>query len=128
MPKRHYPRLLKESKSVTLGVNNTYASPTVINFFPPYYTCFLAGCQIVFGGTFGTGETATAKMDLLYEDGTMSSIEKSATATGTITLLEVDLFSLISPDKRIRTILLYGKSNMSSTNVTITFLLRGWYI
>jgi hypothetical protein len=128
MPRRHYPRVLKESKSVTLGVNNTYGSPTVINFFPPYYCGFLDGIQIVFGGTFGTGETATAKIEFLYEDGTQTYIEKSATATGTIALAESDLYNLLSPDKRIRTIFMYGKSSLASTSVTITFLLRGWYI
>jgi len=128
MPRKHYPRILKESKSVTLGVNNTYGSPTVINFFPPYYCGFLNGVQIVFGGTFGTGETATANITLLYEDGTQTYVEKSATATGTVVLTESDLFSLVSSDKRIRTIFMYGKSSLSSTSVTITFLLRGWYI
>lgn len=68
-------------------------------------------------GTFSAGETVTIMITAIYHDGTISSITKSATAPGSITLNTADLSGLYIHDKHIKRIDVAVASSAPSTSV-----------
>jgi hypothetical protein len=104
--------------SVAVGTGNAYGSASAITTLSGRVT--YPRVKITWGGTFGTGETVTVKVEAVYTDGTTAYVEKSATATGSIWLTDDDVLSLITQGKDIVKLNVYAKTNLSSTTVTVT--------
>jgi hypothetical protein len=103
---------------VTVGTNGVYGSASTIT--SPSNIITYPRVKITWGGTFGTGETVTVKVEAVYTDGSTAYIEKSATATGSLWLTDDDIISLITQGKDITKLNVYAKTNLSSTSVTVT--------
>jgi hypothetical protein len=104
--------------SVTVGTGGAYGSASAITTLSGMIT--YPRIKITWGGTFGTGETVTVKVEAVYTDGTTAYVEKSATATGSTWLTDDDIISLITQGKDIVKLNVYAKTNLSSTTVTVT--------
>jgi parallel beta-helix repeat protein len=104
--------------SVTVGTGGAYGSATAIT--TPSGRVTYPRVKITWGGTFGTGETVTVKVEAVYTDGSTAYVEKSATATGSLWLTDDDIMSLITQGKDIVKLNVYAKTNLSSTTVTVT--------
>jgi hypothetical protein len=104
--------------SVTVGSGGVYGSASVITSQSGLIT--YPRIKITWGGTFGTGETVTVKVEAVYSDGTTAYVEKSATATGSLWLTDDDILSLITQGKDIVKLNIYAKTNLASTTVTVT--------
>jgi len=109
--------------SVPIGTANTYGSPATITSPSGRITFFRL--KITWGGTFGTGETVTVKVEAVYSDNSTAYIEKSATATGSLWLSDDDVLSLIAQSKNIVKLNIYAKTSASSTSVTVTVDIYG---
>jgi hypothetical protein len=104
--------------SVTVGTGGVYGSAKTIT--SPSGVITYPRVKITWGGTFGTGETVTVKVEAVYSDGTTAYVEKSATATGSLWLTDDDVLALITQGKDIVNLNIYAKTNLSSTTVTVT--------
>jgi hypothetical protein len=104
--------------SVTVGTGGAYGSATSIT--TPSGRVSYPRVKITWGGTFGTDETVTVKVQAVYTDGTTAYVEKSATATGSLWLTDDDVLSLITQGKDIVNLNVYAKTNLASTTVTVT--------
>jgi hypothetical protein len=105
-------------KSVAVGTGGAYGSATAITTLSGRVT--YPRVKITWGGTFGTGETVTVKVEAVYSDGSTAYVEKSATATGSLWLTDDDILALITQGKDIVKLNVYAKTNLSSTTVTVT--------
>jgi hypothetical protein len=76
--------------------------------------------KIAVGGTFGTGETVTVKVEAVYSDGSTAYVEKSYTAVKTEWLTDDDIEALITQGKDITQLQVSASSNLASTSVTVT--------
>jgi len=114
-----------ETKSVSVGTGNAYGSAT--SFRPRSYRITqIQGIKITWSGTFGSGETVTAKITAVYRDGTSYYVEKSATATGSLWLSYDDLATLLQGwPKEIKRIDAQAKTNLSSTSATVSVQVLG---
>jgi len=114
-----------ESKSVAIGTGNAYGSAT--SFRPrSYRITHVGGVKITWSGTFGTGETVTAKITAVYRDGTSYYVEKSATAAGSVWLSSDELATLLQGwPKEIKRIDAQAKTSASSTSVTVSVQVIG---
>jgi hypothetical protein len=104
--------------SVSVGTGGTYGSASAIT--TPSGRITYPRVKITWGGTFGTDETVTVKVEAVYTDGSTAYVEKSATATGSLWLTDDDIMSLITQGKDIVQLNVYAKTNLSSTTVTVT--------
>jgi len=104
--------------SVAVGTGGAYGSASAIISLSGVIT--YPRVKITWGGTFGTGETVTVKVEAVYTDGTTAYVEKSATATGSAWLTDDDVLSLITQGKDIVKLNVYAKSSAASTSVTVT--------
>ena len=104
--------------SVAMGTSNAYASATAIKSLSGVIT--YPRVKITWGGTFGTGEIVTVKVESVYSDGTSTYVEKSATAVGSLWLTDDDILSLITQGKDIVKLNIYAKTNLASTTATVT--------
>ena len=104
--------------SVAIGTGGAYGNASTITTLSGTVT--YPRVKITWGGTFGTGETVTVKVEAVYTDGTTAYVEKSATATGSLWLTDDDVLSLITQGKDIVKLNVYAKTNLSSTTVTVT--------
>ena len=104
--------------SVTIGTGDAYGSATSIT--SPSGRISYFRLKITWGGTFGTGETATVKVEAIYSDGSTAYIEKSATSAGYLWLTDDDLLRLVAQGKDIVQLNVYAKTNLTSTSVTVT--------
>ncbi|RSN72959.1 hypothetical protein [Candidatus Methanodesulfokora washburnensis] len=103
---------------VSIGTSGSYGSATSITSLSGIIS--YPRVKITWGGTFGTGETVTVKVEAVYRDGTTAYVEKSATAVGSLWLTDDDIMSLITQGKDIVRLNIYGKTNLPSTSVTVT--------
>jgi len=108
----------KSTTSVPIGTGGAYGSAVAITSLSGVIT--YPRVKITWGGTFGTGETVTVKVEAVYSDGSTAFVEKSATATGSLWLTDDDILALITQGKDITKINIYAKTNLSSTSVTVT--------
>ena len=104
--------------SVTVGTGGAYGSATAIT--TPSGRVTYPRVKITWGGTFGTDETVTVKVEAVYTDATTAYVEKSATATGSLWLTDDDVLSLTTQGKDIVKLNVYAKSSATSTTVTVT--------
>jgi hypothetical protein len=104
--------------SVAVGVNGAYGTAKAIKSLSGLIT--YPRVKITWGGTFGTGETVTVKVEAVYSDGTTAYVEKSATAVGSLWLSDDDILTLIANGKDIVQLNVYAKTNLASTTVTVT--------
>jgi hypothetical protein len=104
--------------SISIGVNGAYGSAKEI--FSRSGVITYPRVKITWGGTFGTGETVTVKVEAVYSDNTTAYVEKSATSTGSLWLTDDDILSLITQGKDIVKLNVYAKSSAASTSVTVT--------
>ena len=104
--------------SVSIGTGDVYGSATSIT--SPSGRISYFRLRITWGGTFGTGETVTVKVEAVYSNGSTAYIEKSATSTGYLWLTDDDLLSLVAQGKDIVQLNVYAKTNLTSTSVTVT--------
>jgi len=104
--------------SIPIGVNNVYGSEIS---FKPYMYNKLPDIRIVVGGTFGTGETVTVKINVKYAHTTKYK-EFSFTATADYTLSLADLFDLMVIYDGVNPLMItaQAKSSSASTSVTVT--------
>jgi hypothetical protein len=104
--------------SVSVGTGGAYGSASAIT--SPSGVITYPRVKITWGGTFGTDETVTVKVEAVYSDGSTAYVEKSATATGSLWLTDDDILSIITQGKDIVKLNIYAKTNLSSTTVTVT--------
>ncbi|MGB9694125.1 MAG: hypothetical protein ACPLYF_04710 [Fervidobacterium sp.] len=104
------------SFSVPVGTGGTYGAEQVFN--PTSRAVYPQAVVITLGGTFGSGETVTTKVNFYFSDGTSNNITKSATATGTTTLTVSDWASALKDGVYITKIGVQATSSASSTSVT----------
>jgi hypothetical protein len=104
--------------SVAVGTGGAYGTASTIT--SPSGVITYPRVKITWGGTFGTGETVTVKVEAVYTDGSTAYVEKSATATGSLWLTDDDIMSLITQGKDIVNLNVYAKSSATSTSVTVT--------
>jgi hypothetical protein len=104
--------------SVAVGTGGVYGSASAIT--SPSGVIAYPRVKITWGGTFGTGETVTVKVEAVYSDGSTAYVEKSATAVGSLWLTDDDILALITRGKDIVKLNIYAKTNLSSTTVTVT--------
>jgi hypothetical protein len=104
--------------SVSVGTGGAYGSASAIT--SPSGVITYPRVKITWGGTFGSGETVTVKVEAVYSDGSTAYVEKSATATGSLWLTDDDILALITQGKDIVKLNVYAKTNLSSTTVTVT--------
>jgi parallel beta-helix repeat protein len=104
--------------SIAIGTGNAYGSATAITSRSGVIT--YPRVKITWGGTFGTGETVTVKVEAVYTDDSTAYIEKSATAVGSLWLTDDDVLSLITQGKNIVKLNVYAKTSLASTTVTVT--------
>jgi len=104
--------------SVPIGVSGAYGSPVSIISLSGVIT--FPRVKIIWGGTFGTGETVTVNITAVYSDGSTASITKSATTTGSLWLTDDDILALITQGKDITQLQVSASSNLASTSVTVT--------
>jgi parallel beta-helix repeat protein len=104
--------------SVSIGLSGAYGSATAITSRSGRIT--YPRVKITWGGTFGSGETVTVKVEAVYTDGTTAYVEKSATAVGSLWLTDDDVLTLIANDKDIVKLNIYAKTSLASTSVTVT--------
>jgi hypothetical protein len=74
--------------------------------------------KLEWGGTFATGETVSIRITAVYNDGTSVSIERSATAAGSINLNSADLSPLYANGKYIVRLDIDSSSSATATSVT----------
>lgn len=117
------PVPVNTSVSLTIGTNGSYGPASTVSP-PAQYLSWLA-IKIVWGGTFGSGETVSVQITATYEDGTTASIVKSATAPGSLWLTYDDLLNLIANGKLITSLSFAASSNLSSTSATVTVYVIG---
>jgi len=72
------------------------------------------------GGTFGTDEIVTVLVRSHFSDLTSATVTKSASATGSVWLTDDELLALHKNGTHIRRIETRAKTNLSSTDVTVT--------
>jgi hypothetical protein len=104
--------------SVAVGTGGAYGSASAITSRSGVIT--YPRVKITWGGTFGTGETVTVRVEAVYRDGSTAYVEKSATATGSLWLTDDDILALITLGKDIVKLNVYAKSSATSTTVTVT--------
>jgi uncharacterized lipoprotein NlpE involved in copper resistance len=104
--------------SVAVGTGGVYGSASTITSLSGIIS--YPRVKITWGGTFGTGETVTVKVEAVYRDGSTAYVEESATATGSLWLTDDDVLSLITQGKDIVKLNVYAKSSAASTSVTVT--------
>ena len=111
--------LLKTGLAPTIGTGDTYGPATTVTSLSGIIELFKLAITI--GGTFGTGETVTVKVETVWDDGSTLSIEKSYTAVSSKTwLTDSEVQSLWKDGNALRKINLYAKTNLSSTTVTVS--------
>jgi parallel beta-helix repeat protein len=103
---------------VAVGTGGAYGSAVAIT--SPSGRITYPRIKITWGGTFGTGETVTVRVEAVYSDGSTAYVERSATAVGSAWLTDDDVLALIAKGKDIIKLNVYAKSNMSTTSVTVT--------
>jgi hypothetical protein len=104
--------------SVTVGTGGAYGSASAIT--SPSGVITYPRVKITWGGTFGSGETVTVKVEAVYTDQSTAYVEKSATAVGSAWLTDDDVLTLVTQGKDIVKLNVYAKTNLSSTTVTVT--------
>jgi hypothetical protein len=104
--------------SITIGLNNVYGPARTVRSRSKVIT--FPRVKITWGGTFGTGETVTVKVEAVYSDETSAYTECPATSTGSFWLTDDNIYPLISDGKDIISLNIYAKTNHSTTNVTVT--------
>jgi hypothetical protein len=104
--------------SVPIGTGGNYAS--AVSITSPSGRITFPRVKLAVGGTFGTGETVTVKIEAIYSDESSVYIEKSFTSTWTGWLTDDDIESLIAQGKDIVKLNVYAKSNLATTSVTVT--------
>ena len=104
--------------SVAIGTGGAYGAKTSV--YSPSGIISSFKLKITWGGTFGTGETVTVRVTAVYDDGTTTSITKSATAVGSVWLTDDDLLTLWKNWNAIRRLDVDATTNLSSTSVTVT--------
>jgi parallel beta-helix repeat protein len=104
--------------SVSVGTGGVYGSASAIT--SPSGRITYPRVKISWGGTFGTGETVTVKVEAVYSDGSTAYVEKSATAVGSLWLTDDDVLALVTQLKDIVKLNFYAKSSAASTAVTVT--------
>lgn len=102
--------------SVAIGLSGAYGAATAFTPVSGMIRGFDVNINI--GGTFGTGETVTVKIETLFSDGTTAYVEKSFTAVGSLALGATDKIALIKGGVYITKINAYAKSSAASTTVT----------
>lgn len=119
-----YPaEMFRASTNVSIGLSNTYGSPTTVRTGSNTIKFFKA--RITWGGTFATGETVTVRIEVVYHDGTTAYVEKSATAVGSTWLTDDDILTLTKNASYISKINLYAKTSATTTSVTVTVDIYG---
>ena len=104
--------------SIPVGTGDAYGSAKTV--LSPSGAIRYFKAKINVGGTFGTNETVTVKVEAVYPDGTTAYVEKSFTATGSYWLTDDDILALTKDASTILRLNLYAKTNLSSTSVTIS--------
>lgn len=110
----------KSTSSNPSATANTYGTAVDYSVTTNYSSLLPQAIDVVFGGTFGT-ETVTAQIVVTYSDATTSSITKTATATGTVSLTNTDIMSLIKDGLNITKLSVSSKSTIASSTTTVTF-------
>ena len=111
--------IFKASVSPSIGVNDTYGSASNV-YSPSGRITLIRGVKITWEGTFGTDETVTVLVRSHFSDGTSATVTKSASATGSVWLTDDELLTLHKNGVHIRRIETRAKTNLSSTDVTVT--------
>ena len=106
---------------------NAYGTAVTLTPLTNYTGIYPMAIDIVFGGTFGS-ETVTAQFTVTYSDSTTALITKTATATGTVSLTNSELMSLIKDGVYITQTSMQSKSTITSSAVTTTFNRAGIYL
>jgi len=111
----------------TIGVNDIYGSPETKY---PFTGRFLdPKIKIKIGGTFGTGETVTVKIEYIWRHAGSEILEKSYTATGEEWLDNDELyFALWKGNDQLKQIKFYAKTNLASTAVIVNIDLMAMQI
>ena len=104
--------------SVAVGTGGVYGAASTVRSASNVIKYFKA--RITFGGTFGTGETVTAKVEAVYHDDTTAYVEKSATAVGSVWLSDDDILTLTKNASYITKLNFYAKSSLTSTTATVS--------
>lgn len=105
--------------TVTIGVNNAYSTALSISG-SGYDYMSNPRLNIALGGTFGSPETVTVKVQFNWDDGTTTYVEKPYTATGGGWLTDDDYYNLISARKNLNSISCYVKTSLATTTATVT--------
>jgi len=104
------------AQPVEIGVSDVYGAATEIT--SPSWVVSHFRLKVNIGGTFATGETITVKVECVWEDGTVTSVEKAYTATGVEWLSDDDMLTLWQDKNTCRKVNVYAKTNLASTTVT----------
>lgn len=108
----------KASTNVAVGLNNAYGAITSVAPIASRIAWWNAAITI--GGTVGA-ETITVRIEVEYEDGTLTTLTKTYTATSAkIYLTAAEIEGLISNNKTIYKLRLSAKTDQVSTLATVT--------
>ncbi|MEM3457512.1 hypothetical protein [Thermofilum sp.] len=99
------------------GTGGQYGPPSPIFAMDPNRVLVPLAATLTWQGTFSAGETVTIMITARYHDRSISSITRSATAPGSITLDTADLSRLYTHDKFITRIDVAAASSAPSTSV-----------
>lgn len=117
----------KTSIIVPSATLDTYGTEVTLLPTTGYISIVPLMFDVVFGGTFGT-ETVTVDITVTYSDDLTSTITKTATAIGTVSLSNSDIFSLVKDNVYIKKMAFKSKSSIASTTATTTLNYYGFYL
>jgi hypothetical protein len=113
-----------ENVSVPIGVSNTYRDPVTLNPLGVAFTWFKVKYSI--GGSVAVLETITVRVETVLDEGSTLYVEKSVPATGSEWLSDNDLLSLVKHGSDVVAVRVYAKTNLPSTNASVTVTLVGY--
>ena len=113
-----------ENVSVPIGVNNVYGKPVTLKPLGAAFTWFKVKYSV--GGTIAVIETITVRVETVLDDGSTLYIEKSRTTAGSEWLSDDDLQSLVKHGRDVTAIRVYAKTNLPSTNASVTATVVGY--
>lgn len=117
----------KSSVTLPSATANTYGSAAVFTPATNFLGIYPRDIDVVFGGTFNS-ETVTALITATYNDGTTGSVTKTATGTGTQSLINSDFLSLVKDGCYIVQVTYQCKSTIANSAATVTFNRYGMYL
>ena len=114
----------KVTLSPSVGVNDTYGDP--VKYYPPLGFIKWFKAKISVSGIDTTAnEVVTVKIECVWSSGNTTYIEKQFTNDGSVWLTDDEIMSIWRDRDELVHIYVYAKTNLSSTNASVTIDLFG---